>query len=123
MKGQKMASNQAEKNMEAIATTKAPSIKKRTAKAINKQIPVEPVVIPAEPLKIKPKTKIVRDFSMPQVEYHKIAGIKEVCLKAGVHAKRSVILRAGLKVLSEMTADQIVREIAGLAKKNDSLLS
>jgi hypothetical protein len=123
VKGQKMASNKTEVTPELTATAKAPSISKHAAKSVKKQIPVEPVVISAEPPKLKPKTKTVRDFSIPHVEYRKIAVIKEVCLKAGVHAKRSVILRAGLKVLSEMNADQLVHEIAGLSKKNESLLS
>ncbi len=118
-----MASKKSEEATVVTVVAKASTIKNLSAKSIEKQIPVEPVIVPAEQLNVKPKTKIVRDFSIPQVEYRQIAVIKELCLKSGVHAKRSVILRAGLKVLSEMNADQIVREIAGLAKKNESLLS
>lgn len=48
--------------------------------------------------------KPVRDsFTMPQHEYAKIAEIKERCLRLGLHAKKSEILRAGLLVLSSMT--------------------
>ncbi|MDH4286613.1 MAG: hypothetical protein OEV26_04240, partial [Gallionella sp.] len=52
--------------------------------------------------KIKHKAKIVRDsFTMPQSEYQKIADIKETCLKAGIHVKKSEVLRAGLQALCE----------------------
>ena len=70
-----------------------------------------------------PKIKIVRDFSMPQVEYQKISAIKEICLKAGIRAKKSEILRAGLKVLGEMNDEQIINAIEGYVTKHTSLHS
>ncbi len=64
-----------------------------------------------------PKEKIVHDcFSMPKTEYLKIAEIKEACLKAGLHVKKSEVLRAGLKALGEMNEAQLKRATAGLEK-------
>ena len=61
--------------------------------------------------------KVVRDsFTMPQSEYRKIAEIKETCLKAGFHVKKSEVLRAGLKVLCEMTATQMKKSLKGVEK-------
>lgn len=50
------------------------------------------------------KPKLVRDgFTMPEHEYARIAEIKDRCLRRGIHAKKSEILRAGLLVLAGMT--------------------
>src|ERR1017187_4435057 len=60
---------------------------------------VEPIVPPAKPAKEKKskKVKMVRDsFTMPQDDYAHIAALKERCLKAGVSAKKSEVLRAAL---------------------------
>jgi hypothetical protein len=89
------------------------------AKSIVDQTATEPVNATNKVATKKPKIKIVRDFSMPQVEYQKVSAIKEVCLKAGLRAKKSEILRAGLKVLGEMHEDQIITVIVGLVNKND----
>ena len=63
------------------------------------------------------KEKVVRDsFTMPQSEYQKIAEIKETCLKAGLHVKKSEVLRAGLKALCEKNAAQLKRSLSSLEK-------
>ncbi|MDO8291620.1 MAG: hypothetical protein Q7T29_01940 [Gallionella sp.] len=63
------------------------------------------------------KEKVVRDsFTMPQSEYLKIAEIKEACLKAGLHVKKSEVLRAGLKALGGMNAPQLKRSLSELEK-------
>ncbi len=60
---------------------------------------------------------MVRDsFTMPKSEYQKIAEIKEACLKAGLHVKKSEVLRAGLKALGAMNAAQLKRSLTGLEK-------
>lgn len=76
---------------------------------------------PAKEAEKKPgkehKEKVVRDsFTMPQGEYRKIAEIKEACLKAGLHVKKSEVLRAGLKTLCAMNTAQLKRTLAGLEK-------
>jgi hypothetical protein len=97
--------------------------KRKVSKSIADQTSKEEATPIHETVTKKPKIKIVRDFSMPQVEYHKIAVIKELCLKAGIRAKKSEILRAGLKALGEMSEEQIINTVAGLAPKNTSLYS
>ncbi|MBI3480652.1 MAG: hypothetical protein HY016_09920 [Nitrosomonadales bacterium] len=63
------------------------------------------------------KIKVVRDsFTMPQNEYAKIAEIKAICLKAKIHVKKSEVLRAGLKALSELNATQLKRALSDLEK-------
>lgn len=63
------------------------------------------------------KEKVVRDsFTMPQSEYQKIAEIKETCLKAGLHVKKSEVLRAGLKALCEKNAAQLKNSLKSLEK-------
>ncbi|MBI5626968.1 MAG: hypothetical protein HY935_07215 [Nitrosomonadales bacterium] len=63
------------------------------------------------------KEKVVRDsFTMPQSEYRKIAEIKETCLKAGLHVKKSEVLRAGLKALCEKSDAQLKLSLKSLEK-------
>jgi hypothetical protein len=63
------------------------------------------------------KKKVMRDsFTMPQSEYQKIADIKAICLKAGMHVKKSEVLRAGLKALSDLNATQMKRALSELEK-------
>lgn len=63
------------------------------------------------------KEKVVRDsFTMPQSEYQKIADIKETCMKAGMHVKKSEVLRAGLKALREKTDAQLVQSLKSIEK-------
>lgn len=115
------------KNAVAVTTTAA---KKTPLKKTG--VPAKPAVKSAvnEPLKtqtnaaakpaekkIKHKLKIVRDsFTMPQSEYQKIAEIKEVCLKAGLHVKKSEVLRAGLKALCEKNDAQMKQSLKNLEK-------
>ena len=52
--------------------------------------------------------KVVRDgFSMPSDDYRLIAEIQSRCLEAGVNVTKSKILRAGLRVLSEMSQEAL----------------
>lgn len=61
------------------------------------------------------KAKVVRDsFTMPQSDYALIATLKE---KAnGLHLKKSELLRAGLRLLSKLTAAQLNKSVADLEK-------
>ena len=63
------------------------------------------------------KKKVVRDsFTMPQNEYARIAQIKNACLKAKMHVKKSEVLRAGLILLAELNVAQLKRALGGLEK-------
>lgn len=63
------------------------------------------------------KVKVVRDsFTMPQSDYDLIAALKHKAVQAGVHAKKSELLRAGLQALSKLSAAQLKRAVADLEK-------
>ncbi len=60
---------------------------------------------------------MVRDsFTMPQADYDLIAALKEKTLKAGLHVKKSELLRAGLIALDKLNAAQLKRAMTGLEK-------
>ncbi len=63
------------------------------------------------------KIKVVRDsFTMPRPDYDIIAEIKQKALKAGLHVKKSELLRAGLHVLVKLSGAQLKQTLAGLEK-------
>jgi hypothetical protein len=63
------------------------------------------------------KVKVVRDsFTMPQSDYAKIGEFKELCLKDGMHVKKSELLRAGLHALSKLSTAQLKLALSGLEK-------
>ena len=63
------------------------------------------------------KVKVVRDsFTMPQTDYDLIAALKQKALKAGLHVKKSELLRASLQAFSKLSAAQLKRAISGLEK-------
>jgi hypothetical protein len=117
---------EAETKIEEVAPTKSA---KRSRKPVVKSEAksVAPAVVhveekPAEVLAIEEvlakklkKIKVVRDsFTMPESEYQKINDIKEACLKAGRHVKKSEVLRAGLQALVNMDEAQLQAALAGL---------
>lgn len=62
------------------------------------------------------KSKVIRDsFTMPEADYGKFAELKQVCQKAGLHVKKSELLRAGLHALSKLSVAQLERTIVQLA--------
>lgn len=69
------------------------------------------------PIKAKraKKEKVVRDsFTMPKSEYATLATLKQQCLDAGVAAKKSELLRAGLAVLAALPAAKLVEAVKAL---------
>ena len=65
--------------------------------------------------KIEKKVKVVRDsFTMPQDDYAKIDDLKQTCLTAGLHVKKSELLRAGLHTLSALSAAQLKQAMGKL---------
>lgn len=63
------------------------------------------------------KIKVVRDsFTMPQSDYEKIGELKQLCLKSGMHVKKSELLRAGLRALAKLNATQLKLAVSGLEK-------
>lgn len=101
-----------------LAAIKAPVRKTATATAVAAKQPDKKILKQsAKPLKKEHKVKVVRDsFTMPHSEYQKISEIKEICLQAGMHVKKSEVLRAGLKALTKLTDAQLKRTLDGLEK-------
>lgn len=106
------------------APAKESSVKKSPVKKIPatvKQV-VKRATIPAMEATLKKgkkdhKKKVVRDsFTMPHNEYQKIAAIKAICLKAKMHVKKSEVLRAGLKILSELGPVELKLAMGSLEK-------
>jgi len=63
------------------------------------------------------KMKVVRDsFTMPQSDYAKIGEFKQLCLKNGLHVKKSELLRAGLHALGKLSAAQLKIALSNLEK-------
>lgn len=98
----------------------APAKPKVQAGKVKKAAPAGVVVkksAAAKKPKKENKVKVVRDsFTMPRNEYQKIAEIKEACLKAGMHVKKSEVLRAGLQALSVLSAPQLKSALGKLDK-------
>ena len=87
------------------AATKAPL--KANPKALAKAAPVAPKPAAApKPAKVeKPKKpKLVRDsFTIPKAEYTVLDDLKQRAAKLGAPAKKSEVLRAGIKALAQMS--------------------
>lgn len=67
-----------------------------------------------KPVKAR-KVKLVRDsFTMPETEYAVIALLKKRCLKAGVSAKKSEILRAAVAGLAKLSDASVLAAIRRL---------
>ena len=68
-----------------------------------------------EKVKREKKEKVVRDsFTMPKSDYAKIAVLKQKCLDAGVHVKKSELLRAGLVLLEGVSEKRLAAVLADL---------
>lgn len=98
-------------------TTRKPAAAKTPAarKAAPAKAAAKPEKKHKKEKKAESKVKVVRDsFTMPQADYDLIAALKEKALQAGVHAKKSELLRASLQALSKLSAAQLKRAISGL---------
>ena len=63
------------------------------------------------------KTKVIRDsFSFPEQDYLKISELKKTCLAAGIHVKKSEILRAGLHLLTQLNLDELKKAVDQVEK-------
>lgn len=63
------------------------------------------------------KIKVIRDsFSFPEQDYRKISELKKTCLAAGVHVKKSEILRAGLNLLSQLSLEELKQSVENVEK-------
>jgi len=63
------------------------------------------------------KAKVIRDsFSFPEEDYQKISELKKTCLAAGIHVKKSEILRAGLHLLTKLDIDGLKQAVEQVEK-------
>lgn len=101
-------------------TVKAGTPSKAVGKMANNNPVAKSVIATAKVVKAaklskadKPKKiKMVRDsFSMPENEYSQFAALKKRCLQAGVHVKKSELLRAGLLSLSKLSDSELVKVV------------
>jgi len=61
--------------------------------------------------------RVIRDsFTIPDDEYELISNIKKRCMKAGVSANKSEVLRAGLAALNGMPDRELARVFQALAR-------
>ena len=106
--------NNPTKTVASPVLKKAPAARKTVAAKIAAVKPEKKV---KKEKKVESKVKVVRDsFTMPQTDYDIIAEIKQKALKAGLHVKKSELLRAGLHVLSALSAAQLKQTMASLEK-------
>ena len=108
-------------------TTKTPKSKiEATQPLVNEPVVPEPEqVIEAADSEEKtstkkrkpPKTKVIRDsFSFPEHDYRKISELKKTCLAAGIHVKKSEVLRAGLYLLTQLSLDELKQTVEKVEK-------
>lgn len=101
----------------SAAKSSAPA--KRPAKTARKALAAAPrAVSPKAAKAVKPKkVKMVRDsFTMPEHDYAKLAELKKKCLKAGVHVKKSELLRAGVLGLVMLPDAALLKAVEQLEK-------
>jgi hypothetical protein len=61
--------------------------------------------------------RVIRDsFTIPDDEYEMISLIKKRCMKAGVSANKSEVLRAGLAALNGMSDRELAKVFQDLAR-------
>ena len=116
-----------------IKTTIEPPILQEVSKKVAKKSPVEKFSAIIEPAKANEaiektvksttkktksaKLKVIRDsFSFPEQDYLKISELKKTCLAAGIHVKKSEVLRAGLHLLSGLTLADLKKAIENVEK-------
>jgi hypothetical protein len=104
-----------------LPKTATKPIEKKSPVARKRAAPKAAIAKPEKKIKKEKKAvakvKVVRDsFTMPQIDYDLIAEIKQKALKAGLHVKKSELLRAGLQALSKLTTAQLKQTVINLEK-------
>ena len=64
-----------------------------------------------------PQKKVVRDtFTMPTEDYELIGIIQQRCLQSAYNATRSEIVRAGIKLLNELSDEKLLQALKAVEK-------
>jgi hypothetical protein len=72
---------------------------------------------PGAPPRKPEREKVVRDgFSMPAADHSLIATIQNMAMQAGFHMSKSEVFRAALRVLSELSAEELQQVYASLER-------
>lgn len=117
MTTKKIAATTAKPTVKKLPVKKSPVPAKSVSKASDKSGVKAALQQAAKKQKKEHQIKMVRDsFTMPQNEYSRIAEIKAICLKTKMHVKKSEVFRAGLKLLSGLSAAQLRRALGSLEK-------
>ncbi len=94
----KMASPAAKAPAKKVTAAKPP------AKAAAPAVPAAPKLVKALKAEKPKKPKLVRDsFTIPKAEYTVLDELKQRAAKLGAPAKKSEVLRAGIKALAQMS--------------------
>lgn len=65
----------------------------------------------------KPLEQVIRDtFSMPKRDGDLITEVRLRCMRAGIDTTRSEIVRAGIRHLAKLPADELCKIIEGIEK-------
>ena len=95
-----------------MSTRKPPSLR---ARQINRPTPSP--AEPHTPTTDQTATRVVRDiFSMPETDYQRIDQLRQACLRHGVAVNKSEVIRAGLILLSGLSADELRLALARVEK-------
>ena len=88
-------------------------VKKVAAKKVARKVaaPAPKAVVAPKPVKVK----LVRDsFTMPSDEYALLGQLKQRALAGAHHAKKSELLRAGVKLLASLDNAALLRALAAV---------
>lgn len=121
----------ARKNLKSALTTSLQAenaaVKDRFEKAesllSDKPRPIDPIDTPHQELQkqdiadIATPEKVIRDtFTMPSTDYDLIAAIQHRCLQSALNVTRSEIVRAGLKILNELSDENLMQAMQAVEK-------
>ena len=68
---------------------------------------------PVKKAKKETKVKVVRDsFTMPQSDYQTLRDLKDICQKGGRAVKKSELLRAGVRALASLSAEELLLAVS-----------
>ncbi len=110
---EKSQKNPARRSRAKSAPVAAPVSEPVAAPADVSVVEVATLEEPVKKAKKEPKVKVIRDsFTMPQSDYAKLGELKEVCLKGGRHVKKSELLRAGVRALASLSAEELLLAVS-----------
>ena len=78
-----------------------------------------PATVAARPAHVRemPLEKVTRDsFTMPSTDYEKISQLRAKCLKIGLSATKSEVIRAGLHVLERLSIEELRAVVQSVEK-------